>query len=418
MRVAVVCRSDSTGGAAVVSRRLTEALLLAGADAKMIVEEKLTDFPFAIKTKHLLRGKLAFILERIQILLACRGDRKNLFKADTAAFGLPLHKNPIVKNADIVILNWVNQGMLSLREIEKICFQGKRVVWIMHDMWNITGICHHAMKCTGFIEKCGNCPLLGKGAFPKDLSYKTHLRKNSLYQKTDIRFVAVSNWLANEARKSSLMKNREVEVVPNAIRIIPENDIDNSLLPPTEKRRILFAAASLDNWIKGLDTFRNAINRLKRKNAISSDNCEVVLMGNLKDPASIKGFEIPVVHTGMITDERVMAGVYSRCDVIVNTSEFENLPGTLVEGQAYGAIPVAFNRGGQGDIITHKETGWLAPWADEIEERSQNIADGIEWALGESRANRNEIKSRMRRNVEEKFSYQAVATLLVRSVFN
>ncbi|MDE6866199.1 MAG: hypothetical protein K2J23_02250, partial [Muribaculaceae bacterium] len=46
MKIAIINKSDSTGGAAVVSLRLMEALRRAGADARMVVMEKRTDSPY------------------------------------------------------------------------------------------------------------------------------------------------------------------------------------------------------------------------------------------------------------------------------------------------------------------------------------------------------------------------------------
>ncbi len=46
LKVVIINKSDSTGGAAVVSFRLMNALRTAGVDARMLVAEKLTDSPF------------------------------------------------------------------------------------------------------------------------------------------------------------------------------------------------------------------------------------------------------------------------------------------------------------------------------------------------------------------------------------
>lgn len=46
MKIVIVNKSDSTGGAAVVSFRLMMALRSIGADARMLVAEKLTDSPY------------------------------------------------------------------------------------------------------------------------------------------------------------------------------------------------------------------------------------------------------------------------------------------------------------------------------------------------------------------------------------
>lgn len=395
MKVTVVSRSDANGGAAVVSRRLTEALREQGVEARMLVAD--ARFPDSVRVRYPFRKPLAFLAERLQIFLHNGFSRKNLFKTDTGIFGLPLWRHPLIKDADMVILNWVNQGMLSLKGVRKICRSGKKVVWTMHDMWNLTGVCHHAMECREFTGECSTCPLISHR-----LCHKTWHRKKDLYDGTDITFVAVSSWLAEKAMESTLLKDREVAVIPNAIRV---KEGSASLRAETPTARILFAAATLDNWIKGLDTFRDAVAIFARKYPELAERAVVALMGGVKNKGAIEGFALPVDYIGTVAGDDRLAEEYCRADVTVNCSSFENLPGTLIEGQAYGAIPVAFDRGGQRDIIDHLSTGYLAEWDDNPEKRAEAIADGMAWALSHP----NGIRERMRRNVENRFSYTAVA---------
>lgn len=161
-KILIINKSDSTGGAAVVSRRLMEALRAEGADARMLVVEKLTDSPFVEVAAPPEKEMIPFLAERLKIFLANGLSRKTLFKIDTASDGLPLWEHPLVKGADLVLLNWVNQGMLSLRGVRRILEMGKPVAWTMHDMWCMTGVCHHAAECRGFEKECGCCPLLGR----------------------------------------------------------------------------------------------------------------------------------------------------------------------------------------------------------------------------------------------------------------
>ena len=406
MKIAVICKSDSTGGAAVVSRRLTEALRLKGADASLLVEQKLTDLPFVVKTDMPIREKTAFLRERLQIFRANGFSRKNLFKVDTASFGIPLWRHPLVLEADAVILNWVNQGMLSLDGVKKIHRLGKKIIWTMHDMWNLTGICHHAIDCCNFLKECGNCFLLDKMAATNDLSHKTWLKKNSLYAETDITFVAVSRWLADKARESSLLANSNIVHIPNPLKTLePQNP--ETLKPPNPK--ILFAAATLDNWIKGLSTFRESIRILKDRHPELVDAARITLMGAVKNPSCLEGFPLPVDYLGEVKGEENLAKVFADSAVTVNCSHFENLPGTLIEAQAYGSIPVAFDRGGQRDIIDHLQTGVLVAWADDEKERGAKMAEGVAWAIQQQKNGAEEIRQRMRQSVENRFSYEAVA---------
>ena len=67
MKVVIINKSDSTGGAAVVSRRLMEALREEGVDARMLVVEKLTDSPYVEVAASKRDIKRPFLAERLKI---------------------------------------------------------------------------------------------------------------------------------------------------------------------------------------------------------------------------------------------------------------------------------------------------------------------------------------------------------------
>ncbi|MDE7109189.1 MAG: glycosyltransferase [Muribaculaceae bacterium] len=408
MRIVIINKSDSTGGAAVVSRRLMEALRAQGADARMLVAEKLTDSPYVEKAAEGLRLKFPFLKERLGIFVENGFNRETLFKIDTGADGLPLWRHPLVKKADAILLNWVNQGLLSLKGVARIAAMGKPVIWTMHDMWNMTGICHHAGECTHFKEECGDCPLMGKHGGPHDLSRRVWLRKKHRLPGS-LCYVAVSHWLSRKAKESSLLGGARVEVIPNAFPIVagdrPEHVAD-------DKVRILFGAARLDDPIKGLPVLVKMTGILAQRNPELARRLELVTFGGVKNSESLAGIAIPHRHLGMVRGEDAVRKVYEEGDILVSASSYETLPGTLVEAQAYGCIPVSFNQGGQSDIVDHLATGYIAEWDTDIQRGAENLADGIAWAAGMiDDAAYERMLQRMKRNVTARFSSESVATV-------
>lgn len=401
-----------------VSRRLMEALRQQGVDARMIVCEKLTDSPFIKVAANPSSIKRKFFLERLQIFISNGFNRKTLFKIDTGSKGLPLWKHPWVKNADALIINWVNQGMLSLKGFKKLLKLKKPVIWTMHDMWEMTGICHHAGECRHYRRECGSCPLLNSRressdhTFKYDLSTKIWKRKNKIYSNKKLTkklyFVAVSQWLKDKAGESSLLKERKVECIANAFKI-PEIPARPDY--KAGKTRILMGAARIDDPVKGLDTLRETSKVLKESFPEIAENLEMAFFGNIKEKSSLKGFSLPVVNLGVLKGEEEVAKAYKDSDIVVSASSYETLPGTLVEAQAYGCIPVSFNQGGQSDIISHHSTGYLANYDKNIEAGAENLARGIAWAYTIVRDPRKikEMREKMKQNVEEKFSYPRIA---------
>lgn len=401
MKIVIINKSDARGGAAVVSRRLMHALRDRGMDATMLVTEKLTADEHVYPAATPGRARLPFIAERLQIFLQNGRNRKDLFKVDTASFGLPLASHPLVKGADAVILGWVNQGMLSLKEIEKIAGD-KPVLWTMHDMWCCTALCHHAADCEGFKGECGLCPLLGRKASPRDLSHKTWLRKQRFVEKTNISYVAVSNWLRGRCRASKLLAEARVEVIPNPFKLRKMPLIKRSMSEIT----VIIAAARLDDPVKGLPIFIDMAARLRLDYPQVAERLHFLAVGGLKDAHALDSFPLPIKLTGMLPEAKI-AELYKQAHIVLSSSLYETLPGTLIEGQAAGCLPVAFNRGGQPDIITDGVTGILAPFGNDP---AAALAAALARAVSlVDKTPQAELQARLQRSVEAKFSAESVA---------
>lgn len=421
MKIAIINKSDSTGGAAVVSFRLMEALRRAGEDARMVVVEKLTDSPYVVEAASPRLEKIPFLTERLKIFIANGFNRDTLFKIDTASDGLDLLKNPTVKEADVIMLNWVNQGMLSLKGIKRLCEAGKKVIWTMHDMWCFTGICHHSGECNRFERICDHCPLLA-GAIDRKLAEKTQQRKLKLYRSEKIEFVAVSNWLADRGAQASLFGGKRPTVIPNAFPFDNKEykvRKENIIAPENREFKILFGAARLDDTVKGLPILVEATRILKERYPEKASRMRLITFGEAKNPESLSGIAIPFTHLGRISGRDNLRRVYEEADAVVSTSLYETLPGTLVEGQAYGCIPIAFSRGGQPDIIDHLSTGYIADWDDSLSKAAENIARGLIWGAEVAfSSDMDDMRKRMWESAYNRFNEEAVARRYLELVFS
>ena len=401
MKIALVNRSDSTGGAAIVTRRLMHALRAEGVDARMLVLEKLTDDPHVISIASPLADKYNFLAERWSIFLRNGFSRERLFKADIANHGRNIVRHPWIREADVVMLNWVNQGFLSLKSIGRLCETGKPVIWTMHDMWPMTGVCHHALQCDGYRHVCRGCQFLD--SIKVDLSTAVQSQKNKLYTlHPGLRFVAVSNWLADCARGSRLLHGKQVEVIPNAIDVEQfkwERQHGGSLGIGEGKTVIVMGAARLDDSIKGFDLLIDATGHLRKAYPQIADRLHIVLFGDIRDRSLLDRLELPYTYVDTIKGIDKLTDIYTQADIVLSTSRFETLPGTLIEGMACGCTAVSFGAGGQSDIIDHLATGYIAP---EVEPEA--IAAGIAWA-----ASATIDRSNQHRAMADKFAAPTVA---------
>ena len=178
---------------------------------------------------------------------------------------------------------------------------------------------------------------------------------------------------------------------------------------PITNKRIIFGAARIDDPIKGHDTLIEATKILAEKFPERAKEIELVTFGSLKNPDALANVGIRHTHLGRISPDEIK-DVYQSGSVVVSSSEWETLPGTLIEGQAWGCVPVALDHGGQSDIIDHLATGYLVPWSDDMKKNALGIAEGIIWGFD----NRERIMAAMQQSVISKFSEDAVAEAYIR----
>ena len=393
MKIAIINKSDLNGGAAVVSYRLMNALREHGVDAKMLVTEKLGNDGNVECYADKLKDKAVFLAERLQIFLQNGFSRENLFKVDTATWGRDISTHPNVQEADVIMLNWINQGALSLDCIKKLCSTGKPIIWTMHDMWECTGVCHHAYECDRYKTSCGQCMYL-KSNSDDDLSHRIWKKKLEIFSAPNLHFVAVSNWLAGKCQESSLLGSKNVAVIPNTIAVDEftfdrRHDADFEI--PQDRKVMVMGAARLDDPVKGFPILLSAIKWMKTHKPKIADKLHLVLFGDIRDASLLLEIDIPFTYLGRIPTDRVKK-LFANADLVLSSSFYETLPGTLIEGMAAGCVPVTFGNGGQGDIVEHMRTGYIARYKSH-----EDFACGIEWAInaGISRESlHNEMKKR------------------------
>lgn len=403
MKVTFINKSDLRGGAAVVTMRLLQHLRTLNVEARMLVTEKLSNSPYVELAASPSKIKHRFLAERLKIFLSNGFNRTNLFKVDAAAYGLPLASHPLVKDADIVCLNWINQGVLSLKEIKRIGSLGKPIVWTLHDLWPMTGICHLPDKCRNFNDICHDCPLLGSRASQHDLSYSVWNKKRKLYSMQPIHFVAVSKWVATKCRVSTLLEDAPVTIIPNSFPIP-----DRLERRDTERQtaRIVMGAARIDDPVKGFEVLIEALRKIAATHDELADRLELITYGSIRNPQLFEQIPIAHTHLGELKGEKEIRDVYCNAEIVVSSSHYETFGATLVEGQSCGCIPVSFDHGGQGDIIDHLYTGYLAPYDTDKNIAAQSLAEGLLWACDNLSP---QMSERLHQSALKRFSGNSVA---------
>ena len=403
MRVLIVNTSERTGGAAVAANRLMKALNNNGVKAKMLVRDKESD---ALTVVGLPKSPMLhwhFLWERFVIFCKLHFSRKHLFEVDIANTGSDITRLREFQEADVIHLHWINQGMLSLKGIQKILRSGKPVVWTMHDIWPATAICHLTLGCHYFINRCANCKYLPGGGGSSDLSSRIWQKKQQILADGNIYYVACSRWLESEAKSSALLKGQKITSIPNPIdtHIYKKGDKQEArerLGLPLDKKLILFASQRVTNVNKGMSYLVDACRQL---GDLTKDLCEVVILGGHAEEV-LEQLPMKAHPLGYINDEQRVVDVYNAADVFVLPSLSENLPNTIMEAMACGVPCVAFKVGGIPEEIDHLKNGYVAAYRD-----AADLAKGIAWVLQE--ADYESLSSQAVHKVTHCYSQQSVA---------
>jgi glycosyltransferase involved in cell wall biosynthesis len=399
---------DGNGGAGRACMRLNRALLSQNIDSKIIVHYKFGNNP-DIKTfnRNVIQKSYTaatIIFERILAKRFLKPDSRTPFSFTW--FGRSVIRHSDVKNADIIHLHWINHGFLDPRHIAEIKKLGKPVVWTFHDSNAFTGGCHVRYTCDHYLRECGNCPLL-INAGDDDISHSIWKQKNKAYQQLDFSIAAPSLWMQASVKKSSLMKGKVVNHIPNTL----ETDI---FKPADKKQAKQQAGLPTDKFIflsgfmpsrkdlhKGTQYLLESMELLKQRLGVDADRIEVVVFGN-RGTENVPDFPFKTSFLGTINNDEKLALHYAAADAFLIPSLEDNLPYTVMESLSCGTPVIAFTTGGIPDMVQHQYSGYLATYRS-----SESFADGMEWII--KHPEREKLNQQARQTIMDTFSEEVIA---------
>ena len=401
MKVLIISTYDISGGAARAAFRLLKGLQSIGVDAYMLVLSKESDEPKVIAPVSMKQKVLSKIYPSLNgiVLRLLYGNNRGVFSTSITPHQLDSKINEI--SPDIVNLHWVTDGFLKVETLRKI---QQPIVWSMHDMWAFTGGCHYDFGCEKYKKNCGACPALHSHKY-NDMSAWLHKRKRKTYGKVkNLTIVALSRWLGKCAAESSLLSAKRIEVLPNGIDTEVFKPVDKitarkMLNIPLSKKFVLFGAMNPQvNPIKGYSYLVSALDHLE------NEEISFLIFGT-SQPQEHMHLKYEAHYLGRFGDDLSLAVAYSAADVVVVPSLQENLSNVIMESLACGTPVVAFDIGGNADLIEHKKNGYLAKALDTVD-----LARGIEYVLADA-DQWHDMSADARQSVVEKYNLAKVANL-------
>ncbi|HEY5125308.1 MAG TPA: glycosyltransferase, partial [Ignavibacteria bacterium] len=303
---------------------------------------------------------------------------------------------------DLIILNWIS-GFINSRDIKTLYNKYKiPFIWILHDYAPLTGGCHVAWNCNGFIDFCGNCPGLNS-SFEKDKTNHILMRKLKNLSDIPVFTTGWSDYILNKSHHSRLFKNRTL------ITISPF--IDSTLFCPSENKElskkklniphknkvILFGAQNVFSEYKGIKHLILALAELN-KYLLSGIDFNLVTFGKANEEI-LTPINLPWISLGMMDNPSL---AYQAADVFVAPTLQDTGPMTVCESLMCGIPVVGYPMGIIPDVITENETGCIV-----AEGNIELLAEKIASILNLSKQEYQKISGNCREIALEKFSEDA-----------
>jgi glycosyltransferase involved in cell wall biosynthesis len=295
-------------------------------------------------------------------------------------FGTNIAELSELEEADVIYIHWALNGFLNFTSIRQIAQLNKPIIIFLHDMWPVTGGCHHSFTCDKYkTEGCNSCPIFPESK-RNDLAAKEFKKKMHLYaQFQNLHFVSPSKWLYNCAKESLLTKNKPVYYIPNILDETLFKPIDKivakqALNINADETVIAFGAITVNSPYKGWVYLQKALENLSKDTDLT--NILVLIFGSVYSKEIADAIPFKTKFMGFLKDEYSTTLIYNAADIFIAPSLAEAFGYVVMEALSCGTPVVGFNVGGIPDMIKHKENGYLANYKD-----AEDLTTGIKYCL-------------------------------------
>lgn len=395
-----ISTSDS-GGAGLVAYKFHKAIENMGINSKMLVMEKSTDDESVIQVEtnkliYKINSKKRKLEEKIGLI-----NSKYYFydKMNYSVNSDEVLERYIDFKPDVIVLGWIT-NFVDLKIIKKIANRYQcKVFWYIMDMAPITGGCHIIWDCSGYKNKCIDCPAV-KFPFNK-LPRKNYKNKIKFLKNLNIELLYTVPWVEELLNQSPLYRDSSKHFMPvffkEELFNINNNTLRKKYSIPNDKKVILFGANTLEDKRKGFKYFLKSLKKLQ--NNCDINNILIVLIGKGDLDLKKMGININFKNFGFIKTQKELSEIYKISDLFVSPVLADIGPSMVIESMLCGVPCVSFNQGVAQDIIQHMESGYIAEFKN-----SDDIAKGINYVLDLNKKEYNSLSIKARESAFRLYS--------------
>jgi glycosyltransferase involved in cell wall biosynthesis len=359
------------GGAGIAAWRMHDGLRALGYSSRMFVlDRRSSDTDVFTLGKEAAGFRVSRILQKVWLKLSSGPD----FYFQNQLLSPKLDANELRRlsalSPDIIVVHFISHflGPNDVRTLQQIT--GAPVLWHLLDMGHLTGGCHYAWRCEGYLSSCGNCPAL-RWAGMNDQSAHIWRAKQLEIGRTRGSVLAGSSLLARQAEVSSLFGMRRIETLllgvcqqkfaPGDVPVLrKELGIENA------EKLIFFGAQKFSQRRKGMHLLFDALSRLADDWPHGLPLPVLLAAGNAVNfsPLRKKGFTL--IDLGFVGGD-TLAKAYAAADLFACPSIEDSGPMMINESMMSGTPVVAFRMGVAEDLIEEGVTGAIAELGNVIE---------------------------------------------------
>lgn len=393
MKLLHINQSDTSGGAAIAGYRLHKSLLSNGIDSRLLVQivNSSSKRVASIPRQSRIENQIYRLTKHLGL------NNINLIST------FEVTKHTFYQDADIINFHNLHGRYFNYLAVPSLT-ENKPAVLTLHDMWSFTGHCAYSYDCERWKIGCGKCPY--PDTYPAIQRDNTRLEwklKNWVYNRSNLTLVSPSTWLTEQV-KQSMLSRFPIHQIPHGIDTEAYQPLEveqcRSLLGiPTEKKVLMFGAASLKDSRKGGDLLLKALSGLSESFKAGT----VLLTLGHGGEAIAESVGIQTVNLGFVGSDHLKAVAYSAADLFLFPTRADAFGLVAQEAMACGTPTVAFKVGGVPDIVRPNSTGYLAE-----PENVEDFRNGILQLL-EDQDLRDRMSKECRQVVLEEYSLELQA---------
>lgn len=385
-KILLLSTEDSMGGAYELMYRMASALYqVSDHTCLAVLRRRHTDL--FVKTIHYTPSKSTLkqkLIRRVKKLfglympeLAAVAQGEHLFyylEEERQHFVTAEQVLRVVNFTPDIIFVGLTTGFINTNEIVRLYRQtNAKIIYVMLDMWPITGGCHAIRDCQGYMSACKDCPATRDSCHAQTPN-KQFLLRQEAYKEMHPYILGGSSQIKRMWAQSPLREYTELLPIPSCI---PTDIFSNHCRDfakqiwkiPNDKFVIFAGADNAKDPRKGRKYLVEALCYLYNDIHIDKDNILVLLAGNHNHAdEETKRIPFETKYIDYIRDMRLMALLYQAADVYVMSSLEEGGPMMVPEAMLCGTMVVGFETGflENDDFIQSGVNGWRVPLGNSL----------------------------------------------------